>query len=372
MLTPRTRNRFRILFSLMLILSGTLPGCKKTDGINEGAGGSGGGDSDRKPIVVIGFDESDDTLQGIVDGEVYGTVVQNPYRYGYESVEMLAAMNRGEEVEIPAGGAILIPARQIRRENAEALWKEKKDYLKAGAGDAENVDGRDAIAYVTNGVDPFWTIAAAGAKAAGREFEVNVELAFPTDGIVHQTSMLEALLVRDDVKGIAVSPIQPENQQQQLNEIGEAKLFITHDSDAPQTNRLAYIGMDNYKAGRLCGQLVKEALPEGGSVMIFVGRLGQLNAEQRRQGVIDELLDRTEDATRRDDPNEVLEGDKYTILGTLTDDFDKVKAKQNAQDAISKYPDLGCMVGLFAYNPPACLQAVQEVGREVRVDVDGE
>ena len=50
--------------------------------------------------------------------------------------------------------------------------------------------------------------------------------------------------------------------------------------------------MENYLAGRMCGELVKEAMPDGGSVMLFVGRLEQLNARQRQQGVIDELLDR--------------------------------------------------------------------------------
>ena len=94
--------------------------------------------------------------------------------------------------------------------------------------------------------------------------------------------------------------------------------------------------------------------------------MGQLNAEQRRQGVIDELLDRGKDPTRRDPPDAVLKGDQYTILGTRTDNFDNAKAKQNAQDVISKYPDIGCMVGLFAYNPPLCLQAIKETGREVR------
>ena len=113
-------------------------------------------------------------------------------------------------------------------------------------------------------------------------------------------------------------------------------------------------------------ELHAKALPEGGSVMIFVGRLGQLNAEQRRQGVIDELLDRTKDPTRRDPPGDVIKGEKYTIVGTQTDGFDKAKAKQNAQDAISRYPDLGCMVGLFAYNPPLCLQAIREAGRVVK------
>ena len=331
-------------------------------------GGSGDPTStgSTQPIRVVAFDEHDETLQAIIDGEMHGTVVQNPYMYGFESVRVLSELAKDKKDRIPADGFIDFPARQIRLDNAESFWKEKRENLKAGEGDAEFKDGRASIAYVTNGIDPFWTIAAAGAKAAGRELDVNVLLRFPPKGVADQKSMLEALLVQDGVTGIAVSPIDPDNQEEQLNSIGDSKHYVTQDSDAPKTNRLAYIGMNNYDAGRMAGQLVKEAMPEGGSVMIFVGRLGQLNAEQRRQGVIDELLDRGKDPTRRDPPDEVLEGEKYTILGTRTDNFDKAKAKQNAQDAISKFPELGCMVGLFAYNPPLCLQAIREAGREVR------
>jgi ribose transport system substrate-binding protein len=278
---------------------------------------------------------------------------------------MLSALAAGESLG-EEDTFVDFPARQIRQADAAEFWKDKNEKLKAGEGEAEFDASRPSIAYVTNGIDPFWTVAAAGAKAAGREVGVNVLLRFPPKGVGDQKSMLEALLVQDDVKGVAVSPIDPENQQEILNQIGEAKLYITHDSDAPNTNRLAYIGMNNYDAGRMAGQLVKEAMPEGGSVMIFVGRLGQLNAEQRRQGLIDELLDRSKDPTRRDPNDAVIEGGKYTIVGTKLDNFDKAKAKQNAQDAISKYPDLGCMVGLFAYNPPLCLQAIREAGREVR------
>jgi ribose transport system substrate-binding protein len=66
--------------------------------------------------------------------------------------------------------------------------------------------------------------------------------------------------------------------------------------------------MSNYDAGRMCGELVKEAMPGGGSVMIFVGRVEQDNARLRRQGVIDELLDRSHDPTRFDPPGEVIRG----------------------------------------------------------------
>lgn len=319
-----------------------------------------------RPIRVVAFDEHEETLQAIIDGEIHGTVVQNPYMYGYKSVEVLAKLVAGEPLPESENGFLDLPARQIRKADADSFWKDMKQKLKTGEGEPDVVEGRRSVAYVTNGIDPFWNIAAAGAIAAGREFDVNVLLRFPPKGVGDQKNMLEALLVQDDVTGIAVSPIDPKNQGEILNQCGEQKHYITHDSDAPDTNRLMYIGMNNYDAGRMAGQLVKEAMPDGGSVMIFVGRLGQLNAEQRRQGLIDELLDRSRDPSRRDANDEIIEGEKYTILGTKLDNFDKAKAKQNAQDTISKYPDVGCMVGLFAYNPPLCLQAIREAGREVR------
>ena len=35
------------------------------------------------------------------------------------------------------------------------------------------------------------------------------------------------------------------------------------DSDAPKSNRKAYIGMSNYAAGRLAGEKIMEQLPNG-------------------------------------------------------------------------------------------------------------
>jgi ribose transport system substrate-binding protein len=225
------------------------------------------------------------------------------------------------------------------------------------------------VGFVTNGIASFWTIAEAGARAAGQEFDAQVEVRMPPSdsAIANQKRMIEELLALG-ADGIAVSPIKPEDQQDILNEIGRKCLFITHDSDAPNTNRLAYIGMSNYDAGRTCGKLVREAIPDGGNVMIFVGRLDQLNARQRRQGVIDELLDRPHDPAHYDPADAgPLRGGKYTILGTRTDNFDFGRAKAVAEDAIVKYPDLHCMVGLFAYNPPYMLEALKGANKEGQI-----
>jgi ribose transport system substrate-binding protein len=236
---------------------------------------------------------------------------------------------------------------------------------------SDGTDDRDAsvdqgekvkIAYVTNGIAAFWSVAEAGCQAAADDFNCDLLVRMPPNGADDQKRMLEEL-INMKVDGVAVSPINSENQMDVLKQVAASTNMITHDSDAPDSNRLAYIGMDNYVAGRMCGKVVKEAIPDGGDVMIFVGRLGQLNADLRRQGVIDELLDRSNDATRRDPTGEVLEGAKYRVLDTRTDNFDFANAKAQAEDAIVKYPNLACMVGLFSYNPPSILEAVAGAGK---------
>jgi len=232
--------------------------------------------------------------------------------------------------------------------------------------------GKITVAVVSNGVDSFWVIAEKGARdaAADPKIDVNVEVRMPPKGVEDQKRMVQELLA-SKVKGIAISPIDAENQADLLNEIATRTKLITQDSDAPKSKRLCFIGIDNYQAGRSCGKLVKQALPKGGTVMIFVGRLGQDNAKLRRQGVIDEVLGRSYDASRYDEPGQELKAGKYVILDTRTDGFDRAKAKQLAQDAMTRYPTLGCMVGLFAYNPPICLDAVRGAGKLGRIKIVG-
>jgi ribose transport system substrate-binding protein len=229
---------------------------------------------------------------------------------------------------------------------------------------------KPTVAYVTNGIASFWVIAEAGAKKAGEDFAANVEVRMPPEGVPDQQRMIEELLVTG-VEGIAVSPIDAANQTSFLNTVAESTNLITHDSDAPDAKRICYIGMSNYDAGRQCGELVKEAMPDGGTLMIFVGRLEQDNARLRRQGVIDELLDRDHDPSRYDEPGGEIKGDRYTILDTRTDGFDFGKAKALAEDALTAYPDLGAMVGLFAYNPPIILEALKGADKLGQVEVIG-
>jgi len=230
---------------------------------------------------------------------------------------------------------------------------------------------RPRVAFVTNCVAQFWTVAKFGVEAGEKEFDVEAVVRMPANGTAEeQKRILEDLLAKG-VEGIAVSPKDPENMTALLDKVASRSVLLTHDSDAPKSKRLCYIGMDNYDAGRLCGQLVQEAIPNGGPVVIYIGNLDQDNARRRRQGVIDQLLGRSHDPNRFDKQDAALKGEKYEIRATFTDQFDRQKAKAAAQDALVRWRDIACMVGLFEYEVPLVLEAVQSANRLSEIEIVG-
>jgi ribose transport system substrate-binding protein len=129
-------------------------------------------------------------------------------------------------------------------------------------------------------------------------------------------------------------------------------LVVTQDSDAPNSNRAFYVGTDNVAAGRQAGQIIKEALPQGGKIMLFVGKLDARNAQERMQGIKEELT-----------------GSNVQIIDTRTDDTERVRAKANVADTLVKYPDVAGLVGLWSYNGPAILNAVRDANKIGQVKI---
>lgn len=230
---------------------------------------------------------------------------------------------------------------------------------------------KKTIAFVTNQIASFWNIAEVGCEDAAEDFGVNVDVRFPAEATATRQKQIIEDLMTSGIDALAISPIDAENQIDALNEWAGKIPMITHDSDAPESDRIMYIGMDNYRAGRMVGKLIRKAYPDGCNLVITIGRLEQDNAKKRRQGVIDELLDREDDPARFDPVGDEIEGNGFVILATLTDQGKPEVAKQKAEDALNAYDDVELFAGLFAYNPPACLQAIRQANMEGKVKIVG-
>jgi len=60
---------------------------------------------------------------------VHGTIAQQPYEYGYQSVKMLAALARGDRSVLPEGGYVEVPEIIVRKDNVGDFWSELKSRL---------------------------------------------------------------------------------------------------------------------------------------------------------------------------------------------------------------------------------------------------
>lgn len=71
-------------------------------------------------IKIIAFDEDERTLSAIDDGRVYATIVQDPFMFGAEAVEMLEKVRNGSFLSLPvANGAVGVHCRAITKDNID-------------------------------------------------------------------------------------------------------------------------------------------------------------------------------------------------------------------------------------------------------------
>ena len=209
------------------------------------------------------------------------------------------------------------------------------------------------LAFVSNSSSDFWSLVRLGCDHAVRSLgDVDLDFRVPANPTKESQQEIVNSLVASGVDGIAVSPIDAESQTEFLNGIASKTLLICVDSDAEKSKRAGYIGTDNVIAGKQAAELLKAALPEGGKIALLVGFTNAQNTKQRIQGL-----------------QEGLAGTKIEIVDTLSDEHKVPAAYQNAQQALTKHPELSGLVGVYGYHGPAILTAVRNAGKAKQVKI---
>lgn len=74
-------------------------------------------------IAVVAFDEHEPTLDGIAEGHVVGTIAQDPYRFGFEAVRILADLYRLPPTSspFPGSGTMYLPTTTVTKANLTAF-----------------------------------------------------------------------------------------------------------------------------------------------------------------------------------------------------------------------------------------------------------
>ena len=83
--------------------------------------------------------------------------------------------------------------------------------------------------------------------------------------------------------GILVSAADPELMKDAIDSAADAGIpVITIDSDSPKSNRLTFIGTNNYQAGQMSGELLAKELNGKGSVVSTASQARRISTNASR------------------------------------------------------------------------------------------
>ena len=143
--------------------------------------------------------------------------------------------------------------------------------------------------FLPKGLDnPYWDNCRKGMEAKAEELGVNAEFIGPekSDATL-QVGVIESVIARNPA-AIAISPNDPATVNELIAKAtAQGIKVITWDADAPDSERILYIGTDNYNAGATAAETLSEVLGGEGKVAILNGALTALNAQQRTNGFKD-------------------------------------------------------------------------------------
>jgi ribose transport system substrate-binding protein len=77
-------------------------------------------------VTIAGFDDDPVTLGGIKEGNIAGTVVQQPFEWTYQGFKLMAAYLAGDKSGIPATKQVIVPTKIIYQADVDAYAAAEK------------------------------------------------------------------------------------------------------------------------------------------------------------------------------------------------------------------------------------------------------
>lgn len=149
------------------------------------------------------------------------------------------------------------------------------------------------IAMVPKALDnPIFIDAREASKKAGEDLGVDIIwTASQKSDAAEQAALVESL-IQKKVDAIGISVNDPTALKDVINKAVEAGILVaTWDADSPESDRLFYLGTDNYGGGYKCGEMMIDLLGGKGKVAVLTGIIGAFNLEERIRGFKEAVKD---------------------------------------------------------------------------------
>jgi ribose transport system substrate-binding protein len=165
-------------------------------------------------------------------------------------------------------------------------------------GASEAAAQKKTLAVVVKGLDnPFFTVLGNGCKKWNEEnpdseYECLYTGPALTSDEAGEVQLVQDLLARDDVAGIAISPSNAPAMAAMLREQKPTIPIMTIDADLEEADRdlrATYLGTENYQMGVKMAEHLKQLKPEGGTVCMHLGNVAANNINERAAGFRDTI-----------------------------------------------------------------------------------
>lgn len=192
---------------------------------------------------------------------------------------------------------------------------------------------------VTSGQEAHQQAVAFGAQAAARELGVNLVVEQLSPGSLHGAAESMSGVSLEGINGIVVCQSANMPMPLAVQSLAKKTNVITCGEDASPAYRLCHFGTGDYSAGRICANMVMQALPAGGRVVVLVDDAAQGRGSERLQG-LRENLKGSDGADRRG------QSPRFEI-GECFEDYGHVGlCARNMRLGMAQRPDAVCVVDL--------------------------
>lgn len=200
----------------------------------------------------------------------------------------------------------------------------------------------------------YWKGVYAGMQEAANYLHVKtVYTGAPQYDINQEVTTLQQVIAKKPA-GILITSINAKALTPVINQAIAAGIpVISFDSDAPDSQRYAYLGTSNYEAGQVAAKFLGKQLNGTGQVAV-VSTPGELNLDQREQGFKAELS--------KDYPN-------IKIVATENGNSDQIKTAQVTSTLLQEYPNLTGVFATEADEGTGVATAVKEANKTSNIKI---
>ncbi len=136
---------------------------------------------------------------------------------------------------------------------------------------------------------PYWQEAEAGLTDSAKQLGVKADFTGPPAFSPNEELTAFQQAVSQKPSGILLAAATPELFREPINTAVQQGIpVICVDADSPESNRILFVGTDNFRAGQESGRRMGELLKGKGNIVV-VTVLGQFNLGERLRGVEEAL-----------------------------------------------------------------------------------